>query len=487
MDLHWLTITEAQKGLREKQFSAMELTQACLKRVQDTDERLKNFVLVTEDKALEQAERVDQKIAAGETLGLLEGIPGSLKDLFNTRNIRTTSCSNMLRNFVPPYESTPSRRLEEAGYVLLGKNNMDEFACGFSTERSCFGPSHNPWNVDYVPGGSSGGSASAVSAGQTFFSLGTDTGGSIRQPASLCSCVGLKPSYGRVSRFGVNAMASSWDHIGPFTRTVGDAALVMQVIAGHDPYDSTTAPVEVPNYSLNLGKGLKGLRIGIPEEYFALGVEPEVAELVNAAIKECEKMGAHLKKVHLPMTKYSVAIYYITTPGELSTNLARLDGLRYGHNADPQANDLIGNIKQNRGEGFGDEIKRRIMVGTFVLSAGYADAYYKQAQRARTLVIREFEEVFKEVDVLMGPVSPNAGFKIGEKINDPLAMYLADVLTIPANAAGLPAISVPCGFTSAGLPVGLQIMGPQWSEPLVLQTAAAYEQASEWHTRRPAF
>lgn len=485
MDLHYLSLSEALKGLAQGKFSSEELTRACLKRVTDTDEALKNFVLVTDEHALQRARESDGRRAGGELLGALDGIPGSLKDLFNTKGIRTTACSKILNGFVPPYESTASQHLLDEGYVLLGKNNMDEFACGVSTESSCYGPSHNPWDLERVPGGSSGGSASAVAAGQSFFALGTDTGGSIRQPASLCSCVGLKPTYGRVSRFGVDAMASSFDHIGPLTRTVEDAARVLQAIAGKDARDATTPDVAVPDYSENLGKGMKGLRIGVPKEYFGEGVDEEVKTIVHAALKECEKMGAILKEVSLPMTEYGVAIYYIISPGELSTNLARYDGLRFGLKGEGEGGDLIEYYKNTRGEGFGAEIKRRIMVGTFVLSAGYADAYYKQAQKVRTLVIREFESVFKEVDVLMAPVSPTPAFKIGELVNDPLAMYLADALTIPADAAGVPALSVPCGFTGGGLPVGLQVIGPQWSESLILQVAAAYEQASPWHTRRP--
>ena len=484
MDLNWLSIAESLAGMKAGKFSSLELTEACFAQIKKTDGTLKNFVALTEDLALAQAKKVDEKRKTGEALGALAGVPGSLKDLFNTKGILTTSCSNVLKGFVPPYESTASGRLLEEDYVLLGKNNMDEFACGVSTERSCNGPSRNPWNPEYIPGGSSGGSTAAVSAGQTVFSLGTDTGGSIRQPASLCGCVGFKPTYGRVSRFGVNALASSWDHVGTITRTVEDAALVMQVIAGHDPHDATTPKMEVPDYSVNLSKGVKGLRIGVPKEYFAEGVEPEVKEVVMAAIREYEKMGAILKEISLPMTKYCVAVYYVTTPGELSTNLARFDGLRFGPGAG-EMKDLTEYMMEARGQGFGDEIKRRIMVGTFVLSAGYADAYYKQAQRVRTLIIREFESAFQDVDVIMAPASPTPAFKIGEKVDDPLAMYLADVLTIPADAAGVPAISIPCGFTKDILPIGLQIIGPQWSESLVLQVAAAYEQATGWHKMRP--
>lgn len=484
MDLNWFGIAEAHEALKSGKISAAELTEACLTQMEATED-LNTFVTPTPDLARAQAAKVDAKIAAGQSIGHLEGIPGSLKDLFCTTGVRTTSGSRMLENFVPPYDATVVTRLNEAGYVPLGKNNMDEFACGVSNETSYFGNVLNPWNKEYVPGGSSGGSVAAVAAGQALFSMGTDTGGSIRQPAALCGVVGFKPTYGRVSRFGANAMASSWDHMGPITRCVGDAALVLQAIAGHDPYDATTPKVEVPDYSANLAKGMQGLKIGIPKEYFGEGVEDEVRETVMAAIKHCESLGATIKEVSLPMTKYGVAVYYVTTPGELSTNLARYDGIRFGHAAEKGMETLEQFYMDSRGEGFGDEIKRRIMVGTFVLSAGYADAYYKQAQRVRTLVIREFEEVFKEVDVLMAPSSPTVAFKIGEKFNDPLAMYLADVLTIPADAAGIPALALPCGFSKSGLPIGMQVMGPQWSESLVLQAAAAYEQSMEWFRKRP--
>jgi len=486
MDLNWLSIVEAHRGLKEKKFSSEDLLNACLAQVKK-GKYLNNFITVVEESARARAREVDAKLARGEEIGILEGIPAGIKDLFATKGVRTTAASRMLENFVPPYDSTAAGRLKEAGYVLFGKTNLDEFACGASTEHSYFGPSLNPWNKACVAGGSSGGSASAVAAGQSFFALGTDTGGSIRQPASLCGCVGLKVTYGRVSRFGVIAMASSWDTIGPLTRTVEDAAYVMNCIAGHDPYDSTTPEVAVPDYTVHLSEGVKGLRIGVPKEYFGEGVDEEVRQIVMAAIKEYEKMGATVKEVSLPMTKYGVAVYYVTMPTELSTNLARFDGIRFGHKPEGKegVEDLTEYYKTSRGEGFGQEIKRRVMVGTFVSSAGYADAYYKQAQRARTLIIKDFKQAFEEVDVLMAPVSPTPAFKVGEKTDNPLAMYLGDALSIPPSAAGVPALSLPCGFTKGGLPVGLQIIGPQWSESLILQAAAAYEQATEWHKMRP--
>lgn len=474
MDLNWLSISEAHAGLVEKKFSAEDLAKSCLTRIKET-ENLNNFITVTEDLALAQARAVDNKIAAGEELGILEGIPAGVKDLLNTKGIRTTCGSKMLENFVPPFESTATQRLLDAGYVLLGKTNLDEFACGASTENSYFGPSLNPANPEYVAGGSSGGSASAVAAGQCLFSIGTDTGGSIRQPASLSGCYGLKVTYGRVSRFGVTAMASSWDTIGAMARSAEDLAFVLKAIAGHDKYDATTPDVAVPDYTADLNKGVKGLRIGVPKEFFAEGVEEEVKDAVMKAVSAYEKQGAELVQISLPMTKYGVAVYYVTMPGELSTNLARFDGLRFGHKAG-EMEDLIAYYKANRGEGFGAEIKRRIMIGTFVLSAGYADEYYKQAQKVRTLIIQDFEKAFEDVDIIMGPVSPTAGIKVGEKADDPLAMYMADVLTIPASAAGLPAVSVPCGKSKTGLPIGLQIIGPQFQEGLILRVAASYAQ-----------
>lgn len=486
MDLHFLTISEAHKGLVEKQFSAVDLLKACQDQIARS-EHLNAFITRTDDLALEQAKKVDEKLARGETIWILEGIPSGMKDIFNTRGIRTTVASKMLKDFVPPYESTATQKLKDAGYSLLGKLNLDEFACGTTSEFSFIGPSLNPWNREYVAGGSSGGSVAAVSAGQVFYSLGTDTGGSIRLPASWSGCVSLKVTYGRVSRFGVTAMASSLDTVGPMARSVEDVAIVLQVIAGHDPKDSTTPEVPVPDYSANLNKGVEGLRIGVPKEYFMEGVDPEVKELVLTAIKEYEKMGATVKEVSLPMTKYGVAIYYVLVPTELSTNLARYDGIRFGHKPETEPADLVDYYKRSRGEGFGAEIKRRIMVGTFVSSAGYADAYYKQALKARTLVCQEFEEVFKDVDVLMAPVVPSTAFKVGENLNNPLALYMADILTLPANVAGIPSLSVPCGFTSKGLPVGLQVIGPHWSEPLLLQAGAAYERATEWHKMHPKF
>lgn len=485
MDPTSLTVLQTHDGLLQKQFSAVELTQAYLDRIRLHSATLNAYLTVTEDEALAQAERVDQKLKAGQPLGLLEGIPVAIKDLFNTKGVRTTCASPGLKSFVPPYDATSVHRLREAGMVLLGKTNLDEFACGASTENSCFGVTKNPWDLSCVAGGSSGGSAAAVSADLCAYAIGTDTGGSIRQPASLCSVVGLKVTYGRVSRFGVTALASSLDTVGPFAKTVEDAAAILQVLAGHDPQDLTTPEVPVPDYRSLLKKDVKGLRIGIPKEYFGEGIEEETKKIVGDALHLLEKKGAVLKEISLPMTKYAVAIYYIIMPAELSANLARFDGIRFGAAPQDPGENVIDYYYHQRGEGFGDEIKRRIMIGTYVLSAGYFDAYYRTAQKVRTLTILDFNRAFEEVDLIAGPVSPTPAFKIGEKANDPLAMYLADAVTIPANAAGLPALSLPCGFSKGGLPIGLQLIGSAFEEGRVLSAGYAYQQMTDWHTRKP--
>jgi aspartyl-tRNA(Asn)/glutamyl-tRNA(Gln) amidotransferase subunit A len=485
--LNNLTLSEAAEGLRQKKFSSLELTKDVFERIKSLNPKLNAYVTLTEDVALEQAKKADEKLAKNEGLTPLTGIPAGLKDIFNTKGIRTTCCSKIIRDFVPPYDATAVRKLNEAGMVLTGKLNMDEFACGGSTEHSCFGPTKNPWDLERVAGGSSGGSAAAVAADMAFYTLGTDTGGSIRQPSSFCNVTGLKVTYGRVSRSGVTAFASSWDTIGPLAKTVRDVATVLQVIAGRDERDSTTPDVKVPDYTKKLGESVKGLKIGIPKEYFGTGIQPEVEKIIREAVKEYEKQGAVIKEISLPYTKYAVAVYYVATPAELSANLARFDGIRYGSKPKEAAESMVDYYYKARSEGFGDEIKRRIMIGTYVLSAGYYDAYYRKAQKVRTLILRDFENAFKEVDVIVAPVSPFPAFKIGEKKEDPLAMYLADVFTIPINCAGVPAISVPCGFTSAKLPVGMQLIGPQFSEDLLLKTAYAYEQATQWHKMKAPF
>ncbi|HBB02235.1 MAG: aspartyl/glutamyl-tRNA amidotransferase subunit A, aspartyl-tRNA(Asn)/glutamyl-tRNA (Gln) amidotransferase subunit A [Candidatus Peregrinibacteria bacterium GW2011_GWF2_38_29] len=481
MDLTNLTLKEASEGLKAKKFSSVDLTKAYFERIKKVDKNLHAYVLETEEQALKDAEKADEILAKGEG-SALTGIPCALKDNFNTKGVRTTCCSKILENFVPPYDATVVKKLKEAGVVVLGKTNTDEFTCGGSTEHSCFGPTSNPWDVFRVAGGSSGGSACAVASNMAVFALGTDTGGSIREPASFCGCVGLKVTYGRVSRSGVTSFASSWDTIGPLAKTVEDAAMVLQAIAGHDDLDSTTPNIPVPDYLKNIDKGVKGLKIGIPKEYFEEGIEVGVREVVMNAVKEYEKMGAEIVEISLPMTKYAVAAYYIAAPAELSANLARFDGIRYGRKPQNEGEDLLDYYFAARGEGFGDEIKRRVMIGTYVLSAGYYDAYYKKAQKVRTLIIKDFEDAFKKVDVMITPVAPIPAWKIGEKMNDPLAMYLADAFTIPINAAGVPAMSVPAGFVKGDkgdLPVGIQIIGPQFSEELLFQVGNAYEKNSK--------
>jgi len=479
------SIREAHEGLTSKQFSAVELAQSYLDRIGKYDEVINAYVTVDKEGALKSAQAVDDKISAGESIGILAGLPVGMKDLLNTRGVRTTNCSPGMRNFVPPYDATAVSMLKEAGMVMLGKTNLDEHACGVSTERSYFGVTKNPWNLDKVAGGSSGGSAAAVAADLCLYSIGTDTGGSIRQPASLCGVPSLKVTYGRVSRFGVTAMASSWDTVGPFAKTIEDLALVTQAIAGHDPLDATTPSVEVPDYASMLKGDVKGLKIGVPKEYFAEGIQPDVEKSVRDALAQYEAMGAELHEISFPMTKYAVAVYYVTQPAELSANLSRFDGLRFGEAPTQDPESLIDYYFKQRGEAFGDEIKRRIMMGTYVLSAGYFDAYYKKAQRVRTKIIQEFNEAFEKVDVVIGPVSPFPAFGVGEMVNDPLAMYMADVYTIPASAAGVPAVSVPCGFSSAGLPISFQVIGPQFEEGKILDVAYAYEQAMDWKSKKP--
>ncbi|MFO0781062.1 MAG: Asp-tRNA(Asn)/Glu-tRNA(Gln) amidotransferase subunit GatA [Candidatus Gracilibacteria bacterium] len=484
--MHQLTLSQVSEGLKNKNFSSVELTKNLLERIKAQNEKLNVYVTVDETGALAMAKAADERLASGKDVTPLTGVPVGLKDIFNTQGVKTTCASPFLKDFVPPYDATVVTKLKDAGYVLVGKQNMDEFACGGSTEHSCYGPTKNPWDPSRVAGGSSGGSAAAVAADMSYYALGTDTGGSIRQPASLCGVVGLKVTYGRVSRSGVTAMASSWDSIGPFGKTVQDVATVLQHVAGKDPRDATTPNVAVPDYSKALGQSIQGLKIGVPKEYFGEGIDPEVEKIVRAALKEYEKMGAVIKEISLPYTSYAVAVYYVAMPAELSANLARFDGIRFGSKPKAPVKDMIDYYYQARNEGFGDEIKRRIMIGTYVLSAGYYDAYYVRAQKVRTLIRKDFDDAFRDVDVIMTPVSPFPAFTIGEKKDDPLAMYLADVFTIPVNCAGVPALSLPCGFTDKKLPVGLQIIGPQFSEDKILQVASAYEQATDWHTMKPA-
>lgn len=475
MSLRKLTLSAAHKGLLAKEFSSEELTRDCLAAISERDRELNSFVLVNSEGALDEARAVDKKIAQGESISALAGIPCGVKDLFNTKGVKTTCCSPILKDFVPPYDATVISRLKAKDYVMIGKTNLDEFACGGSTEHSCFGVTKNPYDLERVAGGSSGGSAAALAADMCLYSLGTDTGGSIRLPASFCGVYGLKVTYGRVSRSGVTAMASSWDTIGPFARSTEDLAHIMQVMAGRDERDSTTPDIAVPDYLGFLGQDVKGMRVGLPKEYFAEGVREEVASVVRAAASKLEAAGAHVVEVSLPMTKYAVAVYYVTMPAELSANLERFDGIRYGKKPTREVGDLVEYYFQSRGEGFGAEIKRRIMIGSYVLSAGYYDAYYKKAQKVRTLIIQDFERAFKEVDVLLAPVAPFPAFKIGELVNDPLAMYMADALTIPASAAGIPGLSVPFGKSAEGLPIGVQILAPQFEEGKILKVSSFLE------------
>ncbi|MCB0088908.1 MAG: Asp-tRNA(Asn)/Glu-tRNA(Gln) amidotransferase subunit GatA [Caldilineaceae bacterium] len=480
--LYELTIQQALAGLRQKEFSALELTQALLARIEQVEPSVHAYLTVTKERALADAEQADRRRSQGEEAPLL-GIPLAIKDIFATAGIRTTCGSKILENFIPPYTATAIQRLEEAGMVLLGKTNMDEFAMGSSTEYSGFYPTHNPWDLERVPGGSSGGSAAAVAADETLGALGTDTGGSLRQPGALCGIVGFKPSYGRVSRYGMVAYGSSLDQGGTMTKTVADAALLLQVIAGHDRRDSTSLPSPVPDYSAALTGDIAGLRIGMPQEYFIDGMQPEVDQAVRAAIAHLETLGAQIVPVSLPNLDKALPAYYLIAPAEASANLARYDGVRFGYSAN--ADGMFDNFRQSRSHGFGPEVKRRIMLGTYALSAGYYDAYYLKAQQVRTLVKQDFERAFETVDVIAAPVSPTTAFKIGEKMEDPLAIFLTDIFTVSLNLAGMCGISVPCGFDTQNLPIGFQLIGPALGEEVVLRTAHAYEQSTDWHTRKP--
>ncbi|UCB42900.1 MAG: Asp-tRNA(Asn)/Glu-tRNA(Gln) amidotransferase subunit GatA [Dehalococcoidales bacterium] len=482
-DYNQLTIHEANKLLKDRQVSSVELTKACLERIQQVESKVGAIVTVTEELALEQARKADELIGTGD-INPLTGVPALIKDVMCTRGVRTTCSSKMLENFVPPYDAAVVEKLNEAGMVMVGKANMDEFAMGSSTEHSAFHPTHNPWNLSRVPGGSSGGSAAAVAAGEAIYTLGSDTGGSIRQPAGFCSVTGLKPTYGRVSRYGLVAFASSLDQIGPLTQDVTDCALVMNVIAGHDSRDSTSAPQPVPDYTQCLTGDIKGMKIGIPKEYFVEGMQPEVETAIRVVIEQLQDMGAKVGEVSLPHTRHALAVYYIIAPSEASANLARYDGTKYGFRYQG-ADTMWDTMDKTRQHGFGAEVKRRIMLGTYALSAGYYDAYYLKAQKVRTLIRREFDEAFEKYDVLVAPTSPTVPFEIGEKVDDPVQMYLADVCTLPVNIAGLPGISIPAGFAD-NLPIGMQIISKPFAEETILKIAHAYQQATDWHMRKPA-
>ncbi|MBI4185916.1 MAG: Asp-tRNA(Asn)/Glu-tRNA(Gln) amidotransferase subunit GatA [Chloroflexi bacterium] len=488
-----LTIYEASSLLRSGEISAVELTRACLERIRQVEPRVHALVTVTEEMALSQAQKADRLIAAGDA-DPLTGIPALIKDNICTRGVRTTCSSKMLENFVPPYDATVVERLGQRGAVIVGKTNMDEFAMGSSTENSALFVTNNPWDLSRVPGGSSGGSAAAVAAGEAFYALGSDTGGSIRQPAGFCNVTGLKPTYGRVSRYGLVAFASSLDQIGPLTRDVTDCALVLSAIAGYDTRDSTSIPYPTPDYPSCLVADISGLTIGVPKEYFVQGMQAEVEQAVRAAISKLEELGAKVEwEVSLPHTPYALAAYYIIAPSEASANLARYDGVKYGFSY-RDAGSMWEAMEKTRQHGFGPEVKRRIMLGTYALSAGYYDAWYVKAQKVRTLLRQEFDQAFARFDALVTPTSPSVPFKIGEKTDDPLQMYLSDVFTIPVNIAGLPAISIPAGFAAglpavakakAGLPIGMQLIGKPFAEDTLLKIAHAYQQATDWHKKRP--
>jgi aspartyl-tRNA(Asn)/glutamyl-tRNA(Gln) amidotransferase subunit A len=482
------SIRELHRQLIRKERSAVEITQEALDRIQALEPKLHSFLSVTSEHALEQARQVDAKIAAGEEIGLLAGIPIGIKDNMCTKGIRTTCSSRILENFVPPYESTVTQKLKDAGAVMVGKTNLDEFAMGSSTETSAYQVTANPWDLSRVPGGSSGGSAAAVASGECTIAIGSDTGGSIRLPASFCGVVGLKPTYGLVSRYGLVAYASSLDQIGPFGRTVEDAAILLSAIAGYDPNDATSLNVEIPDYAKSLQPNFhpRGrLRIGIIKETFGQGLDPVVEQVVTKAIDQLQNLGAQIHVVSCPRFRYGLPAYYIIAPSEASANLARYDGVKYGFRAS-DADNLLSLYTKTRAAGFGAEVKRRIMLGTYALSAGYYDAYYIKAQKVRTLIKQDFEGAFEKVDVLVCPTAPTTAFKAGEKTEDPLSMYLTDLMTIPLNLAGLPGMSVPCGFDGNGLPIGMQLIGKVLREDQLLQVAYAYEQSTEWHLRSPS-
>ncbi|QSJ19625.1 Asp-tRNA(Asn)/Glu-tRNA(Gln) amidotransferase subunit GatA [Nostoc sp. UHCC 0702] len=481
------SIRELHEQLTKKERSAVEITQEALDRIQALEPKLHSFLHVTAQQALEQARAVDAKIAAKEEIGLLAGIPIGIKDNLCTKGIPTTCASRILENFVPPYESTVTQKLIDAGTVTVGKTNLDEFAMGGSTENSAYQVTANPWDLSRVPGGSSGGSAAAVAAQECVVSIGSDTGGSIRQPASFCGVVGIKPTYGLVSRYGLVAFASSLDQIGPFGRTVEDVAILLGAIAGYDPKDSTSLKVKIPDYATSLRPDFKArgkLRIGIIKETFGEGLDSVVEQAVTKAIDQLQSLGAEIHIISCPNFRYGVPSYYIIAPSEASANLARYDGVKYGYRA-PGADNLLSMYNRTRADGFGAEVKRRIMIGTYALSAGYYDAYYLKAQKVRTLIKQDFERAFKKVDVLACPTVPTTAFKAGEKNTDPLSMYLLDLMTIPVNLAGLPGISVPCGFDNNGLPIGLQLIGKVLREDQLLQIAYTYEQSTSWHLRQP--
>ncbi len=482
-----LTARELSEKLRGGEISSEEATRAYLGRIEETDERVHAYLTVLEGDALAAAREADRRLAGGEWNPLL-GVPVGVKDLLCMKGVPATCGSRILENFIAPYDATAVRLLKEAGAVILGKLNMDEFAMGSSTEHSAWGPTRNPWNLETIPGGSSGGSAASVAARSCAISLGSDTGGSIRQPAACCGVVGMKPTYGRVSRYGLIAFASSLDQIGPFSRNIYDCAMLLSAVSGHDPLDSTSANEPAPDFTEGLDAGARGLRVGIPKEYFIEGMDADVEAAVREAIRLMEGLGADIREISLPATEYALPVYYIIAPAEASSNLARYDGVRYGLRAGEEGSKfgpLHAMYAGSREEGFGEEVKRRIMLGTYALSSGYYDAYYTKAQRVRTVICREFEEAFKSVDVILSATTPTPAFRFGERMADPISMYLSDILTIPCNLAGLPGISQPCGLTSGGLPIGLQFVGRPFGEREVLRAAAAFEGATDHHLALP--
>lgn len=485
MEIFYKTISELESMLDSKEISAVELAKAVIERKNSVDGKVGAFLSANEDELLAEASISDSLRAEGKKRGALEGIPIGLKDVLAVRGQKLTCASKILENYVSPYTASSLEKLKSRGGIFWGRLNMDEFAMGSSCENSAFQPTHNPWDLSRIPGGSSGGSAAAVAAGECVASLGSDTGGSIRQPASLCGVVGMKPTYGLVSRYGLAAFASSLDQIGPFARCVKDAAILLEAVAGHDPKDSTSVDCEIPDYASNISlEAFKGAKIGIPKEYFGAGIDPEVKAIVEKAIADCASQGAEIVEISLPHTDLAIPVYYIIATAEASSNLARYDGVRYTRRS-PDTTDAIDIYYKSRAEGFGEEVKRRIILGSYVLSSGYYDAYYLRAQKVRTLIRRDFEAAFEKVDVIMTPTSPTTAFKIGEKTSDPLSMYLSDICTINVNLAGLPGISVPCGFSDAGLPVGLQMIGKAFDERNLLSFAASYEATHEWASRRP--
>ena len=482
--LYKLTVEQAHEGLKQGRFSSVELTQSVLDRIAAVEDQVNAYISLQPELALKMAQTADERRAGGED-GSLLGVPIAIKDVIITEGITTTAGSKILENFAPPFDATAIKKLRQAGAVFLGKTNPDEFAMGSSTEYSAYGVTHNPWELTAVPGGSSGGSAAAIAAAEAIGALGTDTGGSVRQPAAFCGVVGLKPTYGRVSRYGLIAFGSSLDQIGPIAKTVADAALLLAAIAGHDPKDSTSLKRPVPNYlaEVKAGTGFKGLKIGVPKEYFIEGMNPAIEKAIHQALQLAQAEGAKLVDISLPHTRYGIPAYYLVAAAEASSNLARYDGVRYGFSL--PAEDLLQTYFKSREAGFGPEVKRRIMLGTYALSAGYFDAYYLKAQKVRTLLRQDFEAAFKEVDVIFAPATPDVAFKIGQKVDDPLQMYLTDVFTVVANMTGICGISVPCGFTGS-LPIGLQILGPALGETAILKAAHAYEQATDWHKQTPS-